>query len=73
MYDYDKSWGNKGSLLAVLGKLTNREYVSPIVEDVLFKNSKFDIVNKIEYYLEDLTFMKKLCFFSRGDWLSKLN
>lgn len=68
-----KVGGNKGSLMALLDRLTNRSYISPKVEDILFKNSKFVVVNKIEYYLEDLTFLKKLCFFSRGDWLSKLN
>lgn len=68
-----KVGGNKGSLMALLGKLTNRDCISPKIEDILFKNSKFVVVNKIEYYLEDLTFLKKLCFFSRGDWLSKLN
>lgn len=68
-----KVGGNRGSLISLLGMLTSRDYVSPSIEDILYRNSKFDVVNRIEYYLEDLTFLKSLCFFSRGDWLSKLN
>lgn len=67
-----KVGGNRGSLLSVLDKLTNRELISPEVEDILYKNSKFDIVNKIEYYSEDVAFVKSKCFFGRGNWCNKL-
>ena len=68
-----KVGGNKGSLLSTLDSLTNRLYVSANVEDLLFKNSKLDIVNKIEDYVEDVNFVKNICFFGRGDWSSKID
>lgn len=68
-----KVGGNKGSLLSVISKLTSREYISPALEDLLYQNCKFNIVNKIDYYLEDLSFLKGTCLFGRGDWLSKVN
>ena len=68
-----KVGGNKGSLLSTIDSLTNRVYISPKVEDLLFKNSKLDIVNKTEYYAEDIHFVKNTCFFGRGDWFSKID
>lgn len=68
-----KVGGNKGSLLSTIDSLTNRVYISPKVEDLLFKNSKLDIVNKTEYYAEDIHFVKNTCFFGRGDWSSKID
>lgn len=68
-----KVGGNKGSLLSVISKLTDRENISPVLEDLLYQNCKFDIVNKIDYYLEDLAFLRDTCLFGRGDWLSKVN
>lgn len=67
-----KVGGNKGSLLSLLNKLTSR-IISPEIEDLLFQNSKFDIINKIQYYSEDISFLKKSCFFGRGNWLSKIS
>ena len=68
-----KVGGNKGSLLSTIDSLTNRGYISPKVEDILYKNSKFDIVNKIDDYVEDVYFIKNTCFFGRGDWSSKID
>lgn len=65
--------GNKGSLLGVLSMLTRRDMISAEVEDILFEKSKFDIENKSEFFMKDLSFMRNLCFFSRGDWLSKIS
>lgn len=64
--------GNRGSLIALIDKLTSRKHLSPEIEDILFQNSKFDILDKLEYYDEDIAFIRRLCFFSRGDWLSKI-
>ena len=68
-----KVGGNKGSLLSVISKLTSREYISAYLEDLLFQNCKFNIVNKIDYYLEDLSFLRDTCLFGRGNWLNKVN
>lgn len=67
-----KVGGNKGSLLSVLGKLTSRNYIGAKEEDILFANSKFDIVNKVEYYKEDLEYIRNTCYFGREDWYSKI-
>lgn len=67
-----KVGGNKGSLLSVLGKLTSRNYIGAKEEDILFANSKFDIVNKVEYYKEDLEYIRNTCYFGREDWCSKI-
>jgi hypothetical protein len=68
-----KVGGNKGSLLSVISKLTSREYISPYLEDLLYQNCKFNVVNKIDYYLEDLSFLRDTCLFGRGNWLNKVN
>jgi len=68
-----KVGGNKGSLLSTLDSLTSRRYISPKVEDILYKNSKFDVINKINDYEEDVYFIKNTCFFGRGDWSSKID
>lgn len=68
-----KVHGNKGSLLSTIDSLTNRKSISPNIEDILYKNSKFDIINKIDDYNEDLQFIKNICFYGRGDWFSKIN
>ena len=67
-----KVGGNKGSLLSVLNMLTSRGLISATIEDMLYENSKFEILNKIEFYNEDVNYVKTQCFFGRGDWSSKI-
>lgn len=64
--------GNKGSISNTLVLLTDRGNIDKDIEDMLYEKCKFDITNKIEWYDEDIKYLKDNCIFSRNNWLNKI-
>lgn len=60
------------SIIGLISILTNTSYTNMGVHDLLYEKAKIELVGTSLTFSEDMEYLRRLCLFSRGNWLDKI-